>query len=662
MPHRYRSSDLNDHWVSRDWEAHLLSGLLRDSRITVLYGDPGAGKTTLLKEGVLPLLQRRLTDTLAPARPVRQNSVVIPFPDRRQRPRNAEMVVYFNEWQAKPLTALRNQLTLQMGPPPPGVHPRLVDLLDAWHRQHGTRFLLLLDGFEDCLRAAPKLPAMDSFVGQLIEVANAIELPVNVLVAIRSDAEPALTRMRQRIPSFDRYFLRLPHWRRGRLQPVPPSDASTSESNVSASSAPAALPPPPIPAPMPPPSAPPVADHGFVRLDLTGEDDPPANVEVNPYGASARAAAQRTAPKDGLPKWLGAAMLAALGATLCVIALLALQSDDLRLPTLAELPPAAQVPVPDARVRPVTGQPASPPAPEPVPPSAATAEVAPAPAPATATPSVPAPALPDTATAASVDPRLSAQLATLFPDSGTAAGRWPDGFRSLSGNPPLALARYDALQVARRSQPSNNPLQVVAPFLTEHVHVIVRADSPWRAMHQIEGQRLAIGAPGSPDAVTARALYQHLFNQPLAPAQTRTLPLNEALRALLVTRQVDAVILTAAHPSDGLAALDAATRRGIKLLAPDPKHPSTQRVTQRYLPTTAAGPTEQSLAVMSFLVTTRGANDAALRETVANLCLGLDTLRQTGHPAWRSVMPALALDVDLPYWPGAAGAWRACPR
>ena len=213
-------SDLKRHsaWHSRDFEAQMLVEVLRLSRLTVLYGAEGAGKTTLLKTGVLPLLRLRADVR----RSQDETGAIAPSPDRqsenRATDRGSDIAIIFDRWEGAPITALRSQIrdalrgnAPQMAEPP----PELADSLTAWSKALGVRFFIILDGFEQYLRAPSDCAGVADFDDELVRIINAPGLAIHLLLSIRDDAEPLLSRFRGRICGLEDAFLRLP-----RMQPV----------------------------------------------------------------------------------------------------------------------------------------------------------------------------------------------------------------------------------------------------------------------------------------------------------------------------------------------------------------------------------------------------------------------------------------------------------
>lgn len=256
-------------------------------------------------------------------------------------------------------------------------------------------------------------------------------------------------------------------------------------------------------------------------------------------------------------------------------------------------------------------------------------------------------------------------LAQASPPANAAAPptvNWPAGFTPVPGAPTFAVARYDALQAARR-QPVAEPLQVLAPLFVEPVYVVARADSPMTFIHDIEGAAINAGPAGSSQTLTAGAIYRRLFDKPLPDRRAAASGADAAIGQLLGASGVDVVVMAGLQPSAWFANLPPATANAVKLLKLDPKAPADQRALQAYLPTTLrAGPAAgtPSLAVMSFLVAADAQNGAAALAGVKALCAGLPALQQAGDPIWREVQPGLQLDAGWPASRAAQLAWRAC--
>lgn len=212
-------------WQERHREAHLLAGLLRMSRLTLLYGEPGSGKTTLLRSGVMPLLRRRAIDRLV-ERP-KQGRVVVPFPDRRGQGRltdsGAEVAFYFDAWDRPPLPALQARIAQILSASgatfsAPGLS--LTDTIALGTKSLGACFLFIFDHFEQYLSAPPQREGITEFADEFIRVASQPFLAANFLISVRDEAEPAMTRFRARISDYEDACLRLPPLRRPAATPL----------------------------------------------------------------------------------------------------------------------------------------------------------------------------------------------------------------------------------------------------------------------------------------------------------------------------------------------------------------------------------------------------------------------------------------------------------
>jgi hypothetical protein len=211
-------------WRPRDFEAQVLAELLRLSRLTLLYGAQGVGKTTLLKTGVLPLLRRS-----AEARNIAQDEkprVLAPFPERRLKDaatgRSAEITVVFDRWADIPLTALHASIVDMLPVKGAGAAEpeNLGGNLAAWNKEHGFRFFIILDGFEQYLHAPHDRAGIAEFEHELVRMINQPRLPAHFLLSLRDDAEPLLNRFKERINGFGHAFLRLPDLRCAAEPPV----------------------------------------------------------------------------------------------------------------------------------------------------------------------------------------------------------------------------------------------------------------------------------------------------------------------------------------------------------------------------------------------------------------------------------------------------------
>jgi hypothetical protein len=227
--------------------------------------------------------------------------------------------------------------------------------------------------------------------------------------------------------------------------------------------------------------------------------------------------------------------------------------------------------------------------------------------------------------------------------------------------PPLRIVYYDELQAVRRSGTAE-PWRVVMPLYREEVHFLVRAESPLRFIHQIEGRLINTGPLQGTRAFSARSIYEGVTGAPLPPSRADLLGRDEALPALLDGR-IDVMVLVDAAPAAWFAGLPAETAGRLRHLTLAPAHPSTERVTRQYLRAPVEG--GQTLGVMAFLIATGAPaadDDAALARIARALCDGLPALQRDGHPKWREVQPGLVLETGWPNAAAAQKALRSCAR
>ena len=224
--------------------------------------------------------------------------------------------------------------------------------------------------------------------------------------------------------------------------------------------------------------------------------------------------------------------------------------------------------------------------------------------------------------------------------------------------PSFAITRYDSLP------PTSRGWNVLAPLAVEEVYALVPVTSRLQELDDLRGRRINVGAPASPRAKSAEALYRALFGQPLRPAPLSSMSKEVALPALLRGEGLDAMLLFDGQPSSWLATLPVETRLQLRLLRFDRTRSSGQRALQSYLATsvTPALVTEPApvptLGEITFLVASRG--QATSQELVRRLCERLPALRAGGHPKWKDIDPAALLPVRLPRSPDIESAVKAC--
>ncbi len=193
-------------WRSREAEAQFFVELLRESRLTLLYGEPGAGKTTLLERQVLPLL--RLGFDMDSGR---------------------ETALIFNDWSEAPLSALSAAIGLQLQATAPAIGQNcltwstamLVDQLEFLGQVHNSRFFLIFDQFERFLEQTAAIGENRAFADAFVDLVTRLSLRVNMLLSMRDAADSAfLARFGGRVSGLADASLRLLPWSHRTLAPT----------------------------------------------------------------------------------------------------------------------------------------------------------------------------------------------------------------------------------------------------------------------------------------------------------------------------------------------------------------------------------------------------------------------------------------------------------
>jgi WD40 repeat protein len=187
-------------FFGREEEKRIVSGNLRASRLTLLYGESGVGKTSLLRAGVLHDLREQV-------------HVVA----ERGRERAPFAICAFAGWRDEPLPALLETIRGAVAEASDGRdlaswHPgEAVDgVLRSWTERART-ILVVLDQFEDYFLYHPDEAGEDTFGAEFPALVNEPNLRVNFLVSIREDALAKLDRFKGRIPRLFANYVRIEH-------------------------------------------------------------------------------------------------------------------------------------------------------------------------------------------------------------------------------------------------------------------------------------------------------------------------------------------------------------------------------------------------------------------------------------------------------------------
>ncbi|MGJ7489791.1 TAXI family TRAP transporter solute-binding subunit [Variovorax sp. ZT4R33] len=220
----------------------------------------------------------------------------------------------------------------------------------------------------------------------------------------------------------------------------------------------------------------------------------------------------------------------------------------------------------------------------------------------------------------------------------------------------LALVQSDVYQAFLDEANAGNvdagniirPLRLVMPLYAEEIYFVVRADSPLNFIHEIRNRKIGVGPLGSGTALTARTLYQRMFDERIPAESAQYLDNEEALARLTVEKSIDVAVIVAGQPAKLFTEMKPEARKFIKLLKFDPTAPQSQRVQGTYQPASIRTASYASwldadvptLSVQAYLVT----YDYGLRSTVGDLvrfadslCASFDQLQSQGHPKWKQV-------------------------
>jgi len=216
------------------------------------------------------------------------------------------------------------------------------------------------------------------------------------------------------------------------------------------------------------------------------------------------------------------------------------------------------------------------------------------------------------------------------------------------------------------------PLRVILPLYNTEIHYIVRSDSPFNSLHDIETARINGGVLGSGAALITHTLYRMMFNKPIPEANASYLSNEEALVKLIGDKTVDVVVVAAGQPAPLIANMKPEAQKFVKLLKFDPAHPSSKLPLTVYSYSTVNASSYPSLLKESFTTISVGAflvtydfnldfTKNHLTRFARSLCQNFATLQAKGHPKWREVNLSLpTLGPGWTYYPPTTREIRAC--
>ena len=161
-------------FFGREADQAVLIANLFAARVTILYGASGVGKSSLLRAGVVKELDRRNAEA------------------RRTAGEPELRVVYFKEWQDRPLLRLEQRICASAGRAEPSDEHALGEVLAQAAEGFPGDVMVLLDQFEDYFKYPDTGPR--AFDAELAAALQRDDLPVSFVLSLRDDALSRLDR------------------------------------------------------------------------------------------------------------------------------------------------------------------------------------------------------------------------------------------------------------------------------------------------------------------------------------------------------------------------------------------------------------------------------------------------------------------------------------
>jgi WD40 repeat protein len=196
-------------FFGRKGQQETIKRNLKNSRLTLLFGESGVGKSSVLRAGIVYSLREEAKRNFAECG--MSKFAVVMFP-----PLEAN-----RSWQRDPLTELLEQVeediqSIGLDTPAPEAELSFLEKLLVWTRRISGDYLagelfIILDQFEEYFLYHPEEDSQSIFAAELARVLNRSNLRVNFLISIREDSLGNLERFRGYIPHLFDNILRIEH-------------------------------------------------------------------------------------------------------------------------------------------------------------------------------------------------------------------------------------------------------------------------------------------------------------------------------------------------------------------------------------------------------------------------------------------------------------------
>jgi uncharacterized protein len=224
-------------------------------------------------------------------------------------------------------------------------------------------------------------------------------------------------------------------------------------------------------------------------------------------------------------------------------------------------------------------------------------------------------------------------------------------------NVQYGMVTVDALAYQQGIDPKMmDRIVMVFPFFSADMHLVVREDSPYQTLTQLQGKRVVEGPEGSGTWVSAQVIKQvtGMNWSPIIASQ------KAGLDAVL-SGKADAEWIVAGYPVDMLSKLP----KGVRLISvAHPKLDSFGFYTKTMISTGSYPFQKKSVStykVDSVLATYAYKNQyqKEIGDLVSCITHNLGKLQTTGHPKWKDVDP---LDINRIKWQAHPAAVSAIKR